>query len=86
MSESVFNFRNLMTLIFFIALSFIVLDIGRSSKKCPEQKTIYKFVPRTFSQEQNDSNFASTVFKNMFEKSSPWVNSFVEVESVSESN
>ena len=70
------NFKSLMTLIFIFAIFLIVLDIGRSLKSCPKQEVIYKYIPRTFNQEQNDPVFASTIFKDMFDKSSPWVSSF----------
>ena len=76
LSLDVINFKSLMTLIFIFAIFLIVLDIGRSLKSCPKQEVIYKYIPRTFNQEQNDPVFASTVFKDMFDKSSPWVNSF----------
>ena len=76
LSLDVINFRSLMTLIFIFAIFLIVLDIGRSLKSCPKQEVIYKYIPRTFNQEQNDPVFPSTVFKDMFDKSSPWVNSF----------
>lgn len=76
LSLDIINFKNLMTLIFIFAMFLIVLDIGRSLKSCPRQEVIYKYIPRTFNQEQNNPEYASTVFKDMFEKSSPWVNSF----------
>ena len=75
-SLDVINFKSLMTLVFIFAIFLIVLDIGRSLKSCPKQEVIYKYIPRTFSQEQNDPVFASSVFKDMFDKPSPWVSSF----------
>lgn len=76
LSLGLINYKNVMLLILCIGLFFIVLDIGRSSVSCPEQQTVYKYVPRTFVDEQNNPKFASTVYKDMFDKSSPWMSSF----------
>jgi hypothetical protein len=50
--------------------SFLIyVAVKVSNKKCPESKVIYKFIPRTFTQEQNDPVKVSDIFSGMFNSS-----------------
>lgn len=63
-------------IIFFIGFLFITVDIVKAVNKCPEEKIIYRYIPRTFEEEQDDPVDVSVLFKDMFELQSPWVASF----------
>ena len=41
-------------------------------------KIIYKYIPRTFEEEQDDPIYVSDIFKTMFTQSSVWINSIYE--------
>jgi len=43
-----------------------------------QPKVIYKYIPRTFEEEQLDPIFASEVYETMFSQPSPWVLSIRE--------
>jgi hypothetical protein len=63
---------------FIVLLTFggimaIVIGYINSIKSCPEPKIEYRYIPRTFEEEQNDPVKASKLFKTMFDDPSPWV-------------
>ena len=51
--------------------------INYELKNSCDNKTIYKFIPRTLNEEQENPQFVSQIFKTMFEQPSVWVK-FVE--------
>jgi hypothetical protein len=46
----------------------IILQFRLSDEKCPPKDVIYKYIPRTFKEEQIDPVKVSEIFKDMFEK------------------
>jgi hypothetical protein len=64
-------------IIFLIFLGCICITIGitRNTNTCPPEKTIYRYVPRTFEEEQNEPVYVSDIFKQLFTQDSPWVRS-----------
>ena len=62
----------LITLVFFGVL-FIIIEIIKQKNKCPEQKIIYKILPRTFSEEQDYPISITDTFYTMFSQPSPWI-------------
>ena len=73
-----FNGKILLLILFIISIIFITIDLTKSSFKCEEKKIEYKYVPRTFKEEQESPVPIDDIFGSMFETSSPWVGSFVE--------
>jgi hypothetical protein len=61
--------------LFFLGLLFIVYDLARINNKCPAQKIIYRYIPKTLEEQQKEPVFVSDVLKNMFTETSPWVTS-----------
>lgn len=53
----------------------MVIQIGQNSiNNCqPQTKVIYKYIPRTFEEEQNYPVLPSEIFSAMFTQPSPWV-------------
>lgn len=66
--------HNILFIIAIIALIFIIIDLVKTYCKCPE--TIYRFIPRTFKEEQESPVPIDHLFKTMFEYPSPWVHTF----------
>jgi len=62
-----------MVIFIFIGIILIVINITSSNKMCPKSQIIYKYLPRTFDQEQDDPIYVSDVFADMFSQSSVWV-------------
>ena len=69
-------YKNILFIIFIIGLILIIVDVVRSYYKCPPRKTIYRFIPRTFKEEQENPIPLDDLFKTMFEQPTPWVHSF----------
>lgn len=56
----------------FIAIDIVKIQSGYYSK---DPKIIYKYIPRTFQEEQEDPIAISDIFDTMFSQPSPWVGS-----------
>ena len=67
--------KNILILLIFIGIIFIVVDIVRTEKKCPQNQIIYRFIPRTLDEELEAPAFATDVFRTMFSQPSPWIRS-----------
>lgn len=65
--------KTLIILLMFIGILFVTIAVTKDSQKCPEQKIIYKYIPRTFEEEQNEPVYVSDIFSNMFSQPSPWM-------------
>jgi len=63
----------LLLLILFIGIIFIVIDTVRVYQQCPKQQIIYKYVPRTFEEEQKEPVYVSDIFRAMFSQPSTWI-------------
>jgi len=59
----------------FIGIMFIVIDLVRTEKECPQNKIVYRFIPRTLDEELDSPAFVTDIFKTMFSQPSPWINS-----------
>lgn len=58
-----------------IVLIFIVYEIIRikTFNQCPKPYVDYRYVPRTFKDEQNEPIPIDDIFNSMFAKPSPWM-------------
>lgn len=56
-------------------LGIIAISIGyvNQMQKCPPPEIEYRYVPRTFEQEQNNPVRISELFHTMFAQPSPWL-------------
>ena len=70
--------KSLVTLLFIIGFTGLVVGYIQQLKKCPPPKIEYKYIPRTFQEEQENPIRVSRVFTDMFEEPSSWVNRFSE--------
>jgi hypothetical protein len=60
----------------FTGVILAVFDLARIFKSCPKNKVVYRYIPRTFEQEQDEPISVSVVFRDLFNESSPWVAGF----------
>jgi hypothetical protein len=69
--------KAVIALILFIGILFAVIEIVKIDaglvKK--EPRVIYRYIPRTFEEEQEDPVAISDIFETMFSQPSPWVGS-----------
>ena len=61
-------------LIFFIGLSLIVIGIAKKQAEDQVQPQVeYRYIPRTFREEQQALIRPSEIFSDMFNRPTPWV-------------
>lgn len=72
-------FSVLMQIIFIIGILLVIISLARAYNRCPPPRTIYRYVPRTFIEEQENPVPLDDVFYAMFNEPSPWIAS-VDVE------
>lgn len=65
--------RTALLIIFFIGILFITINIVSNLKKCEPNKIIYRYIPRTFEEDNYQPVYVSDIFKNMFSQQSPWI-------------
>ena len=58
--------RSIALLLLFIGIVLVVIGYTKSTLKCPPPKIEYRFVPRTFYEEQLSSGNVSKTFQSMF--------------------
>jgi len=68
-------YRNILIIIIFIGILFIVVDIVATEKECPPNKIIYRYIPRTLNEETESPAYVTDVFRTMFSQPDPWIRS-----------
>ena len=70
-------YKAIIALIVFLGILFVTIEITRIqaglTKK--QDKVIYRYIPKTFEEEQLDPIPVSDIFETMFSQPSPWVGS-----------
>lgn len=64
----------LLILILFIGILFLSIGWIKSEQFCPAPIIEYRYIPRTFKEEQNNPVKVSELFDNMFTNESTWRN------------
>lgn len=67
--------KSLVITIIFIGILLMTVSIVQTTQKCPQDKIIYRYLPRTFEEEQDEPAYVSDIFNTMFTQDSPWVKS-----------
>jgi hypothetical protein len=67
--------KYIMLIIIFIGILMMTVSITQNSTKCPKEKIIYRYVPRTFDEEQSEPVYPSDIFRTMFTQDSTWIRS-----------
>jgi hypothetical protein len=69
--------KYIIIILFFTGLLFVITDIIKiNNNLCnQEPQIIYRYIPRTFNEEQNDPIYATDIFEKLFSNPSPWTES-----------
>jgi hypothetical protein len=70
----------LMLGLIFLGILFITISLVQNSNKCPEAKIVYRYLPRSFEEEQSEPVYVSDIFKTMFTQQSPWIRSMQDID------
>jgi hypothetical protein len=65
--------KAIIILLLFVGTVSIIIGYVNQLKQCPPPKVEYRYIPRTFEEEQNDPVKVSQLFRNMFEEPTPWL-------------
>ena len=65
--------------ILFIGILCAVVGYMKNSN-INEPQIVYRYIPRTFEEEQNDPTDVSDIFKTMFTMPSPWIASINNID------
>ena len=65
--------RSLVILFLFIGVVLIAIGYVNSNQSCPPPIVEYKYVPRTFEEEQNLPRPLLSIFGQMFNKDDAWM-------------
>ena len=84
--KKILSIRTLIIVLLFLAFIMIVIDVTKMNYKCPPNKIEYRYIPRSFEDEQENVVPLNKVFGKMFNNPSPWINSFTETPLVEGSN
>jgi len=65
----------MIVLFFLIGLTMLIIGYQHTHKPV-ETKIVYRYIPRTFEESQNNPVKVSKIFSKMFEEPSPWIQGF----------
>jgi hypothetical protein len=65
--------RYISTLLFFIAVICVVYSLTKAYNQCPPPEIKYKYIEKTFAQQQDNPNELNKIFGPLFNNPSPWV-------------
>lgn len=64
---------NIIYVIICFGVVFITIIYTKESFKCPQPQIIYRYIPRSLIESQNNPVSIADNFSGMFEKESPWI-------------
>jgi hypothetical protein len=71
-------FITVLLLCVIIGVVCITINLVALNIPIPETKIVYRYMPKTFEEEQCQQPFVTDIFKTMFTQQTPWVNSIMD--------
>ena len=68
--------QSYLLILWIVAVVFMVIGYINQIKTCPPPVVEYRYIPRTFKEEQENPAKVSEIFNNMFEEPSAWIGGF----------
>ena len=68
--------KKLIYFLLFFGIILIVINLTSMYKQCPGERIVYRYVPRTFEEEQNSPIPVTELFANLFNQPDTWVAAF----------
>lgn len=66
-------FKGLLLFLLLIGIILVIVELVRSQKTETLEKVVYRYIPRTFDEEQNEPVYPSDIFNAMFTQPSTWI-------------
>jgi hypothetical protein len=73
--------KSLIIILTFLGIIGIAIGYVNQLKKCPPAKIEYRYIPRTFQQDQENPVKISELFHTLFTEPSPWIRGVIETPS-----
>lgn len=70
--------KGILLLFLFFGIILVIIEITKVDRVCPQQKIIYRYIPRTFEEEMSEPVYPSQIFKSMFTAPSQYVHGIGE--------
>ncbi len=70
------KYENFVFFIITIGLICVAINLTSMYKTCPEEKIVYRYIPRTFEEEQSEPIPPSEIYYDLFNNPSPWISAF----------
>jgi hypothetical protein len=80
--------KNSILVLLLIGITLIFINLYKQQNTCQDTQPqiIYKYIPRTLEEEQDDPLYPSDIFKKMFTEQTPWIISINGYDSVKNEN
>ncbi len=65
-------YKKVLVLLIIIGVVLLIVEISKSTVKCNKESVIYRYIPRTFKEEQDEPVFVTDIFKTMFSQPGVW--------------
>ena len=72
-------FRELIYAVLFAGIIFIVVGYSASKRTCPPPVIEYRYIPRTFTEEQENPVSLEDIYAKMFRENSPQPGGYVDI-------
>jgi hypothetical protein len=79
-------YKTLTLILFILGIIFITASISKTLGENTKEKIIYRYIPRTLKEEQEDPVLVSEIFKTMFSQPSTWIGSMNDLDTRKKEN
>jgi hypothetical protein len=66
------DYKKLIYFLLFIGILMITINLVSMYKACPQERIVYRYVPRTFEEEQNSPIPVTELFADLFNQPDTW--------------
>lgn len=70
---TLYMYKGFLLLLLFIGIILVIIELSSSKEKEVQEKIVYRYIPRTFDEEQNEPVYPSDIFRTMFTQPSTWI-------------
>lgn len=67
------DYKKLVYFLLFVGILLICINLTSMYKQCPGERIVYRYVPRTFEEEQNSPIPVTELFADLFNQPDTWV-------------
>ena len=64
--------KGVLILFLIFGIILVIIELVRVDRQCPKQKIIYRYIPRTFEEEQNSPIPVTELFADLFNQPDTW--------------